>query len=91
MSSKIISARFKTKFQKTTIIHVYAQTNNADEYEKEDSIPSYRQLSTMCQNVVTGDLNAIDGLGRTGREREREREIGPNEIEAMDENGDYFC
>lgn len=31
----IISARFETKFQKTTIIHVNAQTNKADEDEKE--------------------------------------------------------
>lgn len=27
------------------------------------SIPSYRQLSTVSQNVVTGDLNAKVGLG----------------------------
>ncbi|XP_071177838.1 craniofacial development protein 2-like [Mytilus edulis] len=33
VSSRIITARFDTKFQKTTIIQVYSPTNNADEEE----------------------------------------------------------
>ena len=54
VSSRIISARFETKFQKTTIIQVYAPTNNADENEKDEyyKIP-YRQLLTLCRSVTS--------------------------------------
>jgi exonuclease III len=36
ISPRIVTARFDTKFQKTTVIQVYASTNEAQEIEKED-------------------------------------------------------
>lgn len=94
VSSRIISARFETKFQKTTIIQVYAPTNNAEENEKEDF---YSSLQTVFNNVpkrdilmITGDLNAKVGSERVGRECE----IGPNGIGTINENGELiadFC
>lgn len=90
--SRIISARFETKFQKTAIIQVYAPTNNADEDEKEDF---YSSLQTVVNNVpnrdillVTGDLNAKVGLEGTGRESD---EIGPHGIGTMNKNGELFA
>lgn len=90
VSSKIISGRFETKFQKTTIIQVYAPTKNAYEDEKEDF---YSSLQTVVNNVpnrdillATGDLNAKVGLRRTGRESE----IELHGIGAMNENGELL-
>ncbi|XP_056022503.1 craniofacial development protein 2-like [Ostrea edulis] len=90
VSSRIISARFETKFQKTTIIQVYAPTNNAEENEKEDF---YSSLQTVFNNVpkrgilmITGDLNAKVGSERVGRECE----IGPHGIGTINENGELF-
>jgi hypothetical protein len=34
--SRIVTARFDTTFQKTTVMQVYASTNEAQEIEKED-------------------------------------------------------
>ncbi|CAG2214705.1 Craniofacial development protein 2 [Mytilus edulis] len=91
VSSRIITARFDTKFQKTTIIQVYSPTNNADEEEKDDF---YNSLQTTVNSVpkrdilmIIGDLNAKVGKDRTGRERE----MGPNGIGEMNENGEIFA
>ena len=91
VSSRIITARFDTKFQKTTIIQVYSPTNNADEEEKDDF---YNSLQTTVNSVpkrdilmLLGDLNAKVGKDRTGRERE----MGPNGIGEMNENGEIFA
>ena len=91
VSSRIITARFDTKFQKTTIIQVYSPTNNADEEEKEDF---HNSLQTTVNSVpkrdilmIKGDLNAKVGKDRTGRERE----MRPNGIGEMNENGEIFA
>ncbi|CAG2197112.1 Craniofacial development protein 2 [Mytilus edulis] len=88
---EVITARFDTKFQKTTIIQVYSPTNNADEEEKDDF---YNSLQTTVNSVpkrdilmILGDLNAKVGKDRTGRERE----MGPNGIGEMNENGEIFA
>lgn len=77
MSSRILSA--SSKFQKTTIIEVYAPTNIADENEKEEF---YSSLQTVVNNapnrdilLVTGNLNSKVGLERTGREKSDPMEL----------------
>ncbi|XP_063411298.1 craniofacial development protein 2-like [Mytilus trossulus] len=77
--------------EKTTIIQVYSPTNNADEEEKDDF---YNSLQTTVNSVpkrdilmLLGDLNAKVGKDRTGRERE----MGPNGIGEMNENGEIFA
>ena len=65
ISEWIIFARFESKCQNTTIIHVYAPTNDAEEEEKKDF---YHQLQSACNKrkardltMDTGDLNAKMG------------------------------
>ena len=91
VSPRIISARFNTKFQKTTIIQVYAPTNNADEDEKEDFYFSLQAIVNTVPKrdilLIMGDLNAKVGSERLGRESE----IGPHGIGTMNENGELFA
>ena len=89
--TKNISARYNSRFQKTTIIQVYAPTNDAHEDDKEDF---YHSLQTVIDKVpkrdvliVMGDFNAKVGSEREGRERE----IGPHGIGQMNENGERLA
>lgn len=91
ISARVISARFDTRFQKTTFIQVYAPTNTADEDDKNDF---YNLLQSVVDAVpkrdiliILGDLNAKVGDDRGGRERE----IGPHGIGQMNENGEMFA
>ena len=65
ISDRIIEARFYSRFIKTTVIQVYAQTNEADEQVKDDF---YEQLQKIVDGVprremllVVGDWNANVG------------------------------
>ena len=94
VSERVMSARFESRFQKTSVIMCYAPTNNAEEEEKE---AFYTQLQTTLDKIprrdmliVMGDLNAKVGNDNTGRERE----MGRNGVEQMNENGKLladFC
>ncbi|CAG2198896.1 Craniofacial development protein 2 [Mytilus edulis] len=91
ISPRIITARFNSRFQKTTLIQVYAPTNGADDCEKEDF---YHSLQTTIEKVpkrdllvLMGDLNAKVGSERKGWDRE----IGPHGIGKMNENGELFA
>lgn len=94
VSDRIITARFKSKFQKVSIIQCYAPTNNAKEEEKD---LFYTQLQEVVGKVskrdmliVMGDLNAKVGRDNTGRERQ----MGQNGLGNMNENGELltdFC
>ncbi|XP_048770307.2 craniofacial development protein 2-like [Ostrea edulis] len=91
VSQRIITARFDTKFQKTTIIQVYAPTNEAEESEKDDF---YNALQATVDKtpkrdilIIMGDLNAKVGSDGVGRETE----IGPHGIGNMNENGELFA
>ena len=91
VSSRIILARFDTKFQKTTIIQVYAPTNNADEDEKQEFYNSLQATVNIVPKrnifLIMGDLNAKVGSERLGRESE----MGPYGIGTRNENGELFA
>ncbi|XP_072906368.1 uncharacterized protein [Hemitrygon akajei] len=94
VSDRIITARFKSRFQKVSIILCYTPTNNTEEEEKD---LFYTQLQAVVGKVpkqdmliVMGDLNAKVGSDNTGRERE----MGQNSLGNMNENGELltdFC
>ncbi|XP_071153817.1 craniofacial development protein 2-like [Mytilus edulis] len=91
ISPRIITARFNSRFQKKTLIQVYAPTNGADDCEKEDF---YHSLQTTIEKVpkrdllvLMGDLNAKVGSERKGWDRE----IDPHGIGKMNENGELFA
>jgi exonuclease III len=89
-SPRIVTARFDTKFQKTTCIQVYAPKNEVQEIEKDfynalqyavDKIPK-RDIF-----IIMGDLNAKVGSERIGRERK----IRLHDIGNKNENGELFA
>ena len=73
ISPRIITARFNSRFQKTTFIQVYAPTNDAKDDDKEDF---YQSLQTAINKVpkrdlllLMGDFNAKVGAVREGRKK----------------------
>ena len=72
ISDRIIEARFFSRFIKTTVIQVYAPTNEADDEVKDDF---YEQLQKIVDEVprhdmllVIGDWNAKVGEQQLGEE-----------------------
>ena len=72
INDRIITARFYSRFIKTTVIQVYAPTNEAEEEGKEDF---YEQLQEVVNKVprhdmllVIGDWNAKAGSQNAGEE-----------------------
>ena len=65
VSDRIMSARFKTRYAKLTIITIYAPTNEADKRIKDDF---YQQLQKELERaprpdmfIIMGDANAEFG------------------------------
>ena len=90
VSDRILSARFESKFAKSTVIVCYAPTNNAEEVVKETF---YEQLQVTVSEVnrhdvliVGGDFNAKVGKDSRGKERC----MGRNGLGEMNENGLLF-
>ncbi|XP_068717264.1 craniofacial development protein 2-like [Montipora capricornis] len=90
-SSRIIRARFYSKYRKLTLIHAYSPTNDASIESKDDF---YEQLEGTVQKcnrneilLITGDLNAKVGKGTPG-----EREVlGQHGTGDRNENGEWLC
>jgi hypothetical protein len=79
VSPRMISAGFETKFQKTTIIQVYAPTNNANE-------DFYFSLQTTANAVpkrdillIKSDFNAVQKLDQRGFDENAK--LDPMELE----------
>ncbi|XP_068739553.1 craniofacial development protein 2-like [Montipora capricornis] len=90
-SSRIIRARFYSKYRKLTLIHAYSPTNDASIESKDDF---YEQLEGTVQKcnrndilLITGDLNAKVGKG-TPEEREV---LGQHGTGDRNENGERLC
>nr|CAH8820769.1 unnamed protein product [Trichobilharzia regenti] len=90
-SPRLMTAKFKSKGRKVSIIQCYAPTNNADLEKKEEF---YRELQATMDNtpasdikILMGDTNAKLGPDNTGRELI----IGRGALGEMNENGELFA
>jgi len=66
VSSCIITARFYSRFKNTTVIQVYAPTNESTHDEKDDFYDQLQATFDTCNRhhrvvIVVGDLNANVG------------------------------
>ncbi|XP_035663420.1 uncharacterized protein LOC118407108 [Branchiostoma floridae] len=90
VSERIITARFTSRCQDTTIIQAYAPTNDASEVDKE---LFYEQLqATMAKRkkrditILMGDMNAKVGSANSGNEGV----MGKHGVGTMNHNGELF-
>lgn len=94
INSRLMKIRLKGKQINTTIIQVYAPTNDSDEDQKDEF---YEQLHSVLENtprhdmrIVMGDLNAKVGFSN----KEYHRAMGREGCGVMNENGERlaeFC
>ncbi|XP_068738899.1 craniofacial development protein 2-like [Montipora capricornis] len=81
VSSRVISARFYSRFKKITIIQAYAPTNDATPEEKDDFYHQLQTTTDRCNKndivIVMGDMNAKVGddnrINKTSDEIRRRR------------------
>lgn len=73
LGSRLLKARFNSRYTKLTVIVCYAPTEDTDEVDKDDF---YKQLQAATEDVklhdimlIIGDLNTKVGDNNTGRER----------------------
>ena len=90
VSDRIIQVRFSSNFQNTTVINVYAPTNEADKTAKEEF---YEQLQTVIDKapkkdvlILIGDMNAKVGTDNKGMETI----MGKEGLGIKNENGELF-
>ena len=91
ISERIIFAKFEFKCQNTTIIQVYAPTNDAEEVVKENFNQQLQSAYSMTQAIdltmVIVDLNAKVGADN----RNWEASMGTHGDGVINENGAIFC
>ena len=90
--SKLLKARFNSKYTKLTVIVCYAPIEDADEEADKDAF--YDQLQAVTDEVpthdllmVSGYLNARPGNNNTGRDRV----MGKHGIGIINNNGERLC
>ena len=91
ISSRLIQARFFTKFAKLTIIQCYAPTEMAAQETKEEFYSQLQEAISIVSShdvlIVMGDLNAKIGSDNSGYERNIGRHgLGP----LRNDNGEKF-
>ena len=91
ISERLMVARFKSRYNKLSVMQCYAPTNDAKE-ETKDTF--YQQLQKALDNMpshdvllVIGDLNAKVGRSNKGREKT----MGKNGCGEMNENGERLA
>lgn len=91
INSRLLKARFNSKYTKLTVIVCYAPTNTSEEIKKDEF---YEQLQTAVSEVpahdmllIIGDMNARPGSDNTGRSRV----MGKEGYGTMNENGTRMC
>ena len=90
VNERIVRGRFYGKQLDTTIIQIYAPTNEADPEDKEEF---YEQLSKITEKVPRQDLLIVmgDANAKVGRENVgREDVMGKEGLGDRNENGDLF-
>ena len=91
VSSRVISARFYSRFKKITIIQAYAPTNDATPEEKDDFYHQLQTTTDRCNKndivIVMGDTNAKVGDDNS----EMEEVIGRHGLGSRNDNGERLC
>ncbi|XP_068723593.1 craniofacial development protein 2-like [Montipora capricornis] len=89
--SRLLKARFNSKYTKLTVIMCYAPIEDAEEADKN---AIYEQLQAVTDKVPThdllmvlGDLNARPGNNNIGRDRV----MGKHGIGTINDNGERLC
>ncbi|XP_062566445.1 uncharacterized protein LOC134228767 [Saccostrea cucullata] len=90
VNERIIRVGLKTKPVQTSIIQVYAPTNEAENDIKEEFYEAlqaeFQKAPKQELTIIMGDLNAKAGSDNVGYERV----MGRNGCGSMNENGEYF-
>ena len=90
VSSRIITARFKSAARNITVINAYAPTNQADPEDKEMFYEKLQAVVNKTPNrdirILLGDLNAKIGSDNIGREHI----MGTHGLGEINDNGDRF-
>ena len=91
INKRIITARFYSKYRRTTIIQVYAPHNEKEDAEKEQFYQELQETVGGCNKndiiIIMGDLNAKVGNDNTGYERT----MGRHGIGTQNDNGERLC
>ena len=92
ISERIISAMFESKCQNTTIMQVYAPTNEAEENVKTFTT-SFRLPLTKGRREILPWLSVKVGLNaKVGSDnRNRKAPTGNHDEGVINENGEMFC
>ena len=79
-SSRIIGARFYSKYRKLTLIRVYFPTNDASMESKDDF---YEQLESRVQKCYRNDILFITGnlMRKWGREHQKKEKYWDNMVQ----------
>ena len=91
ISSRIITARFYSRFKNTTIIQVYAPTNETTDDEKDEFYEQLQRTFDTCNRhdivIVMGDLNAKVGDDN----KDVEGIMGKHGLGNINDNGERLC